>query len=450
MRVAIYVRISLDRTGAGLGVERQEEDCRELAQRQGWTVVEVFSDNDISAYSGRRRPAYEQLLAAVEAGEVDAVVAWHTDRLHRSPAELERYIAVCDARGVPTATVRSGTLDLTTATGRMTARVVGAVSRMESEQKSERLRSQRKQVMANGGWIGGRRPFGYEADGMTVHPVEGPAVADAIRRALAGESMRSIAREWNDRGLLTTTGATWYGANLIQVLMRPRNAGLVGNRRQVLGVARWEPLIDRDTWEAFRAMVTDPSRLSHRGNTSIKLLGSYLFRCARCDQPMRSGGIGARGQSRYTCLSFHSRRASEPIDDYVRAAVVEILNRDGAGLIQQAKELSVERDRLAVLRARADELAVQWVDLGMTADQFKAANGRINSEAAELVRVLAQATAGSVLAGVADADDPGAAFAALDIDRQRAVIDALMEVRIVPAPAGRKGFYPDSVVITTK
>jgi hypothetical protein len=36
VRAAIYVRISYDRTGAGLGVTRQEDDCRELCQRKGW------------------------------------------------------------------------------------------------------------------------------------------------------------------------------------------------------------------------------------------------------------------------------------------------------------------------------------------------------------------------------------------------------------------------------
>ena len=80
---AIYVRISRDRAGAGLGVERQEHDCRELAARLGWPVVEVFTDNDLSAYSGRPRPAYRAMIEAVRAGRVQAVLAWHPDRLHR-------------------------------------------------------------------------------------------------------------------------------------------------------------------------------------------------------------------------------------------------------------------------------------------------------------------------------------------------------------------------------
>ncbi len=110
-RAAIYCRISQDRIGAGLAVERQEQDCRALAKQLGWDVTAVHTDNDISAYSGKRRPGYEQLLADIRDERVDAVIAWHGDRLHRSPIELEDYIAICDPRGVATHTVRAGELD---------------------------------------------------------------------------------------------------------------------------------------------------------------------------------------------------------------------------------------------------------------------------------------------------------------------------------------------------
>ena len=47
---AIYARISSDVTGEGLGVARQLEDCRKLAESKGWTVGAEYVDNDISAF----------------------------------------------------------------------------------------------------------------------------------------------------------------------------------------------------------------------------------------------------------------------------------------------------------------------------------------------------------------------------------------------------------------
>lgn len=52
------MRISSDKVGSGLGVARQEADCRELAERLDFEVMEIYRDNDISAYSEKSRPRY--------------------------------------------------------------------------------------------------------------------------------------------------------------------------------------------------------------------------------------------------------------------------------------------------------------------------------------------------------------------------------------------------------
>ena len=107
MRAVIYCRISKDRAGAGLGVERQRDDCQALADALGWTVVFVYEDNDISAYSGKPRPQYQAMLQALRDGKADAIIAWHTDRLHRSPIELETFISVCETHHVTVRTVQA-------------------------------------------------------------------------------------------------------------------------------------------------------------------------------------------------------------------------------------------------------------------------------------------------------------------------------------------------------
>ncbi len=104
------MRISQDRTGAGLGVARQEDDCRDLCARKGWTVARVYVDNDVSAYSGKPRPQWQRLLSDIASGRIAAIACWHVDRLTRSPRELEDVIDLHDTRGIA----------LATATGRLT------------------------------------------------------------------------------------------------------------------------------------------------------------------------------------------------------------------------------------------------------------------------------------------------------------------------------------------
>src|SRR4051794_12379321 len=171
--VAIYVRISDDREGAGLGVARQEADCRQRAELLGWSVADVYVDNDLSAYSGRPRPQYARLLADLRSGRADAVLAWHTDRLHRSPKELEEFIDVCETRGVAVETVKAGPVDLSTPAGRAVARTLGAWARYESEHKAERNRRKALELAEAGKLSGGgTRPYGYNDDRLTIREDE--------------------------------------------------------------------------------------------------------------------------------------------------------------------------------------------------------------------------------------------------------------------------------------
>lgn len=94
-RAAIFLRISSDPSGKRLGVVRQLKECQALATAKRWPVVRIFEDNDFSASTGKPRPAYLEMLAAMEAGHVDGVIVWDLDRLTRRPMEMETFIDPC-------------------------------------------------------------------------------------------------------------------------------------------------------------------------------------------------------------------------------------------------------------------------------------------------------------------------------------------------------------------
>ncbi|MCW2760007.1 MAG: serine recombinase, partial [Marmoricola sp.] len=97
---AIYARISSDPTEARAGVGRQVSDCRKLADSLGWGVAGEYVDNDLSAYSGKRRPEYERMLTDLTDGVIDAVVVYDIDRLTRRPMELEHFANTAQAAKV--------------------------------------------------------------------------------------------------------------------------------------------------------------------------------------------------------------------------------------------------------------------------------------------------------------------------------------------------------------
>ena len=101
-RAFIYNRISDDREGLALGVERQNEDNHATAERLGVIVAKVFTDNDISASPGSKkyRAEYHEMMRLLRQSEADLVLAYTTSRLTRNPLENEEQIKLAREKGI--------------------------------------------------------------------------------------------------------------------------------------------------------------------------------------------------------------------------------------------------------------------------------------------------------------------------------------------------------------
>ena len=113
------------------------------------------------------------------------MIVWHNDRLHRNTRELEDFIDLVEATSIAVATVTSGDYDLTTTTGRAMARIACALARLESEDKSRRIKRQALQAAQEGRRSGGgTRAYGYQT-GRKLIPSETAVIKEAARRILA-------------------------------------------------------------------------------------------------------------------------------------------------------------------------------------------------------------------------------------------------------------------------
>lgn len=460
---AIYCRISRDPDGTSLGVNRQRADCEALVARKGWAVADLYVDDDVSAFTGRERPEYRRMLDDVKSGAADAVVAWHPDRLHRSPRDLEDFIDLIEGAGVAVATCTAGDYDLATPDGRLMARIVGSVARKESEDKSRRVRRKHLEL-AEAGMVsgGGVRPWGFERDRITVRPEEAALLRDAARRVLAGDSLYAIVGDWTAADVATSTGVPWSTTSLKSTLTRPRIAGLREHRGGIAGPAVWEAILDRATWERVRAVLTDPSRKRNPVVRAYLLTG--LLRCGSCGKPMvatprrRKLGGGARGvsvyekgatQRAYGCVKAHDGCGSvyglaEPIESYVTETVLDLLNTPRLAEAIAAREGGDggAAEALAADEAKMLDLADDYDEGRIGKAEWQHLRAKIEARLGEARAQLGRRRPASVLA------DPAALaerWEALPLDRRRQVIAALLDhhnlaVTLGPAIGPRNRF----------
>ncbi|MGI5207743.1 recombinase family protein [Spirillospora sp. CA-108201] len=458
-RAVIYVRISRDKEGAGLGVAEQERQCRTLAERSGYTVVgAAYVDNDVSAYSGKPRPGYQRMLADLAAGKAQRVVAWHTDRLHRSNTELEDYINVVEPRGIVTETVKAGPIDLATPTGRMVARQLCAIARYESEHRAERVSAARARQARQGKYGGGKRPYGFEPDGVTVRPAEAAVIIRVGYALLSGVSLRAIAADLRKDQTPTTDGRRWQTSTVRSVLLRPRNAGFMVHRpaktpdrprgiysdEEIMATAPWAPILPEDAWRAIVAKLTDPDRTTTTG-PAPKWLGSGIYQCP-CGGVMR--GSKATGNNRYPIYRCqergkgHVRISAADADAYVRLVVIERLSRpDAVKLVTPASSGPSAAElyaQLAVHRERLEEIAADREADRITRSQYLLQTESRRAKISEVEEQIAATAQVSPLAPLIDAEDVARAWDALSLGERRAALRALMAVTIKPVGSGHR------------
>ena len=186
----------------------------------------------------------------------------------------------------------SGDVDLTTASGRMIARIKGAVARQEAERIGERVARQKQQRAEMGRALGSRfRTFGRTRTFDIVED-EAEVVRELFQRAAAGEALQSLAKELNARGVPTSAGGPWRRTTVANLIQNPGYAGLARYRGQIVGKAGYPPVVTEAQWRAAQHPAKGP------GFRSRQYLLSGIAVCALCH-----GGLYGTRQSggRYAC-----------------------------------------------------------------------------------------------------------------------------------------------------
>lgn len=448
---AIYARISSDRLGDQAGVTRQIADCEAEAERRGWTVAQVYVDDDISAYSGKYRPEYQRLIADVTDGLRDAVLVWHLDRLTRQPKELEEFVEVCERAGMTSLATVQGDVDLGTGDGLLIARIMGAVAANESAAKSRRVKRKMEENAKQGRPHGGAyRPFGFREDKVTIDPAEAAVVRDLGQRFLAGESLTSLVRWLEEVEQPTVAGGQWTSTTVRNILRSARYSGQREHRGDIVGPAIWPAIITPEQTDRIRARLDDPTRRTNR--SARRYLLSGLLVCGRCDNRLYSHP--RRGVRRYACKSQagfggcgQMTILADPTEQLIADAVLYRLDSPQlanalAGRVAVDAHAAGLHDSIREDQAQLEELAALYGDRSITASEWMTARKPIEARMAATRRQLSAATRSSAIdEWVGNAQALRAGWEELNLTRQAAIVKAVLDHGVIAESAGNSAAF---------
>lgn len=488
--LAAYLRLTVDRQGNKIGYDVQKRAINRWAEYAGETIGYWYQDKDLTAADlSVERPAYEEMLRAVKAGDWGGIVVWRLDRLVRLMYEIERCLHLVDESKAFIVSIDPTVIDSRDPLGKMFMRILIMFAEMEIMGMRARQKGHKLEKAMAGKYHGGHRPFGFEGAihddegkmlnsgtaGIEHNPTEAALIREAARRILDGETPAEIVADWLSRNPPVTgpLGGPMNSTVLRKVLLSPRVAGYreyvikdpeTGAERVELAPAQWKAIISPDDWQRIRTITKVGTR---RGRPAGYLLTGGLVLCGECGQRM----IGGRQYSRkreachyYRCetgptaahrgsCGRNSIRA-EAVDEMVLAAVMkriartpailDAVDRDiqdsGSDIAQTSMEIVAECDRK--LEEYAAMAALPANRGGLTRGEWMALRGGILEERQSALRRLeASRTARPAPVPMGrDRQDLRGWLKGLTLEQRRAFLRA--HVRAVTIGRGRQGGVP--------
>lgn len=436
MRTILYARFSSDLQNP-LSTADQLAALQERADREGWTIVDTFFDDEISGRAGiseMQRPGLNAMLARIEWGDVEQVLAESTDRIARHIGDAHAVREHLEHFGARLFTLSDGHVDEITGTikGLMDARFL--------KDLADRIRRGKKGTHSRGLNTGGRA-YGYRVirkigdDGelvrglLEINDDEAAIIRRIFNETIAGASARTIVKALNEEGIPAPGGKAWrtyavHGSRGratgiirnelyrgIRVYGRTRRYHHPKTRKvlaRILPVEEWRfvdvphlRIISDEQWAAVQAIYAPYANKSGKrqpGPPRPKRLLSRLGKCGECGGtwsvigPDKWGCTNRRDKAncsnaRIISTSVYESRVLGQLKEALldADAVTLFVERYNAGIATRKAEASTASARLertaATLTAKIKRL-IDAIEDG--AGEFAEFRGRLQTARAEL------------------------------------------------------------------
>jgi site-specific DNA recombinase len=460
LRAIIYARVSKDDSKKGRSPEEQIEECTADCEHEGWQIAEVLSDNDrgASRHTKRERENWNRLPDILRRGDV--LVVWEPSRITRDMKVFGSFCDLLASRGVllyyddrlydmndddDRNVVWQDILDGAKQVAKTRKRVIRAMKKNVKDGKPHGKKAPGYRIVRDEDG----KSQGWEPDPRQVAVLQ--KAADRVLQDRPG-SMSRLAAELELQWRAAGGRGAFAGRDLTRFLTSPTTFGLrvVGDTTKT---GTWVPALNPELYKPLRALLLEPSRLTHRGSDTRWLL-TYIARCSVCVAKGDRGVIDHKGPSEkfrksdaYVCREFnHVTRNMLRVDDYVQEFLLRWLEHPEV-LAKLTARNEIDRVAIDADLATIDELQAEIKAYVRDAAKNRRPSYAVTPYVDELesqiqaARSRVDAMAVAVDPDVLDAlgPDARAKWKRRTIEQRRNTIRATMTVTITPVE--RRGRY---------
>lgn len=393
--VGIYIRVSTeDQAREGFSLPEQEKRLRAMCEYKGYEIYKVYKDAGISAKTGNKRPAFEELKEDIKNKKCNTIVVLKLDRLTRSVYDWENIMKFLEENNAYLDCANDD-INTTNANGRMVARLLTTVSQNEIERTSERTKIGLAGAIKVGN-IPNKAPFGYKHVNkkLVIDPLTKDEVIRIFNLYFEGNSYQTIANIYNEEKVFGKTN--WYDSTILRILENEIYKGDYVHGKKTNHPTYYEnvvePLVSKELWEECQVQKRKNSRNYKRDK-------EYLFlqklRCPKCGRIL--GGNATRKKNGkvyyyYQCNVCKITIKETKIEDAVKTLLADILEYDNvvnefflpvlkSKIDNPKEELSKE---LKKLNNKKERIKKAYIDSLFTEEEFKEET-KIIEEQVELI-----------------------------------------------------------------
>ena len=394
IRAALYIRVSHDEQVLhGLSLEAQEATLKEYAQNKGYTIIDTYADEGITARKKlSNRKDLQRLLKDVQADKIDLILVTKLDRWFRNIKDYYEVQDILEAHNCNWKTVLED-YDTSTASGRLHINIMLSVNQDECDRTSERIKAVFKHKKENKEVCSGNVPYGYYIDEnkhMQIDEAKAKEIQDAYNYYELHNNMMQTRNYLSDKyGYITYTATR-------KRLTHEAYTGTVN------GIKDFCPaIISAKQYKNVQRLICMNKKQYKPKAPQEEYIFSGMIKCKECGGSFNSNRIFRSGKCykfyrcqrakrEKNCSNKYTLSEKGILEPYLLSHIKEELQnyKISYEVKQASKDIQDISSQLNKARNKLDKLKDLYLDDLIDKDAYKAEYARLNGIVAELEKEL--------------------------------------------------------------